>query len=112
MKQLYIFKTLADKAMADYSDAYELSTCDVNSLDCGSCVQADTILSTAMGETNCYRDSASGEIICAWWQDDDVYEGVVEGHSVAVTCAPDGSISVDVLDNIDEDEAQAIYERF
>lgn len=112
MKQLYIFKTLADKAMADYSGAYDLSTCDVNSLDCGSCPQADTILSTAMGEVNCYRDSSSRDIICAWWQDDDVYECAVMGHNVTVICAPDGSISVDCLDSIDEDEAQAICERF
>ena len=112
MKQLYIFKTLADKAMADYSGSYELSTCDVNSLDRGSCPQADKILSTAMGDVNCYRDSNTGDIICAWWQNDDIYEGEVLNAFVTATCAPDGSISVDTDTEIDEEEALEIIAQF
>lgn len=112
MKQLYIFKILADKAMSNYEGNYDLSTCDVNSLDCGSCDKADAILSTAMGEVACYRDRNSREIICAWWQDDDIYEGTVMGVRVTATCAADGSITIDSDEDIDEDLAETIKAQF
>ena len=108
MANLYIFKAQADKALVNHNGSYKLSSCDVERIDRGASDEAERILQTAMGEVACYRDSESGEILAAWWQEDEAYECELYGHSVSVTCQPDGSLDVDCDGDIDEDEATLI----
>ena len=108
MTQLYIFQAQADKALANHNGSYTLSSCDIERIDRGASDQAEHILQTAMGEVACYRDNVTGEVLVAWWQEDEAYECELYGHFVSVTCRPDGSLDVDCDGDIDEDEAAII----
>ncbi len=112
MKQLFLIKMQADRACNDHHGNYVLSSCDVDQLDCGNCAVADNILASAMGEVSCYRDAITNEILAAWWQDDDVYEGEVLGRHTKVYFQPDGDAYIDGLDDMDEEEAQKLIEQF
>lgn len=95
MKQLYIFKHNAEAAALETGRAFVKSTCDVEKLDRGACDQADKILAKAMGETGCFRDKETGEVISAWWADEE-----------------DGNICFDFAEDVsvEEDELQAFVD--
>ena len=111
MKELFVFKALADKAMKDYNVACFCSTCDVNELDCGNCPQADKILETAAGEVECYRRKYTGEVVCAWWERG-VYEGYVFGHQVKATCSDDGNVTIEVGSDVSKRDFEDIIAQF
>lgn len=110
MKQLYIFKRNAEAAALETGRAFVKSTCDVEKLDRGACDQADKVLATAMGETGCFRDKETGEVIAAWWTEDefvfDFY--LANGETVPCTavCEEDGNINCRCDDPIEVSEEE------
>ncbi len=96
MKQLYIFKRNAEAAALETGRAFVKSTCDVKKLDRGACDQADKVLATAMGETGCFRDKETGEVISAWWTEDEYVFSFMkvngEKGTCTAVCQEDGNI--------------------
>lgn len=116
MKQLYIFKRNAEAAALETGRAFVKSTCDVEKLDRGACDQADKVLATAMGETGCFRDKETGEVISAWWTEDEyVFDFKLangETSTCTAVCEEDGNIYFDFTEDVsvEEDELQAFVD--
>lgn len=69
--KLYLFRHQAEDAVKESGESYVESSCDVEKCVRGNCAKADTILSTAMGEVQCFRGAVSGNVLAAWWLGDD-----------------------------------------
>lgn len=105
MAKFFIFRNAAEASIKEYDNEVYLSSSDVTKCDIASCEAAERILSTAMGEVQCYRDKDTTEVVVAWWIDEDVYEGSIRvGHpeqEVNVRATPG---NVEIIGNTDLDE--------
>ena len=66
MKVLAITKEEALDIIKSLNKSYYTSSCDVLDLDGGLTDEAEEVLATAMGETQCFRTD-DGDIV-AWWE--------------------------------------------
>lgn len=112
MKLLFTFKSQAIKAVEDGGDSYYESTCDIRDISDGASNFADNILSSAMGEVSCLRDKITGELLCAWWCEDEATAKVdIPIYGLASVTVKDCGDHIEInhnLTGIDECDKQIV----